>query len=118
MVQVSTIGFARERFIKEVEPKPKIKFERTVDKGATRAVEVASQGSSKKSKKFKVKKPKKASRILGKPKGELIKRLSATQTIKQIAASTDTRMVTPEPEEFMDREMRKERMSFLGGFDL
>jgi len=119
MVQTSTVDFARERFIKSAEPKPKITYTRTVDKPATRAVEAyeKAKGGSKKSK-SKSKKSKKSSKILGKPKGKIIQSLSAVKAIRGMANATDSKMVSPGKEGFMDKEMMKERMEFFGGYTL
>ena len=94
----------------------KISYERTEDVPATRAV--SQYKMAKKKSKSKKSKSKKSARILGKPKAKLIKRLSSIKAIKGIADSTQSQMVTPGKEGFMDREMMKEKADFFGGYSL
>ena len=67
------------------------------------------------SSKRKVRRVKKKRRITRKP---LIKRLSSIKAIRGIADSTPRQLVTKGREGFIDREMMKERTSFLGEFNL
>lgn len=57
-------------------------------------------------------------KLVGKAKAKIIPKISAIKTIKELARTTDPRMVTPGKEGFIDKEMMKERTDFLGGYNL
>ncbi len=97
-------------FTRDTKTGASIKFERTIDEGATRAIKANTFSKSK----VKVKK-KKLGRILSKPKVS-IKRLDAIKTLTR--GRGHTRLVTEGEEGYFKKELSKERTNFLGRHSL